>query len=138
MTDRLAPEVGVASISVAETSRLRNVESRYRALRVSLTDASRWTTAASAPSEAERVTLREKIRFAHDRAGLSATAKAVLRKKVRVFSAHPCMQITITGYASEPGSKSYNRSLGLRRAEAARDYLVARGVDGTRIRTGQS
>ena len=131
------PDMRVTSISAAETRRLRDVESRYRALRDSLSRASRrgTVTPSSALSDAERVTMIEKIHFAHDRADLSATARTVLRNKVRVFRAHPSMQITITGYASEPGSKSYNRELGLRRARAARDYLVSRGVDGTRIRT---
>ena len=134
-TEATRPDVKVTSISAAETRRLRNVESRYRALRDSLTDASRRTETPSGPSEAERVTMMEKIYFAHDRAELSPTAMAVLREKVRVFRAHPSMQITITGYTSAPGSESYNRALGLRRAEAARDYLVSLGVDGTRIRT---
>ena len=131
------PEMRVTSISAAEIRRLRDVESRYRALRDSVSGASRGgtVTASSGLSEEERVRMMEKIHFAHDRADLTATARAVLRKKVRVFRAHPSMQITITGYTSEPGSTSYNRVLGLRRAEAARDYLVSRGVDGTRIRT---
>lgn len=136
-TKQTRPDVRITSISAAETRRLRDVESRYRALRDSLSRASRrgTVTPASGLSEAERVTMMEKVHFAHDRADLSATARSVLRNKVRVFRAHPSMQITITGYASEPGSNSYNRKLGLRRAQAARDYLVSRGVDGTRIRT---
>jgi outer membrane protein OmpA-like peptidoglycan-associated protein len=108
------------------------VESRYRALRDSL--ASRGSAAPSGLSEAERATMMEKIHFAHDRSELSATAKSVLRDKVRVFREHPSMQITITGYASAgSGTASYNRKLGLRRAEAAREYLVSQGIPKTRI-----
>lgn len=138
------PEVRVTSISAEETRRLREVETRYRALRDSLADAPRASRSAGArspgndapttPSAAESVTMMEKIHFAHDRSDLSATAKSVLRDKVQVFRAHPSMQITVTGYTSDSGTTAYNRELGLRRAEAARDYLVSRGVDGTRIR----
>jgi len=43
------------------------------------------------------------------------------------------MKIVITGYASAPGTDAYNMALGLRRANASRDYLVSRGVAANRI-----
>lgn len=127
----LRPTVRVSSISIHEIVRLRGVETRYRALRDSLKAAR--TAARSAPSASERVTMMEKIHFAHDRSDLTLTAKAILRDKVTVFQAHPSMRITVTGYTSMPGSHGYNMELGLRRAMAARDYLVAQGVERSRV-----
>ena len=46
------------------------------------------------------------------------------------------MRIAITGYASAPGTEGYNMALGLRRAQATKDYLVSRGVDPIRIEIG--
>jgi outer membrane protein OmpA-like peptidoglycan-associated protein len=45
----------------------------------------------------------------------------------------PEVNITIEGYTDSQGSESYNQDLSERRAKSARDYLVRRGVAGTRI-----
>jgi outer membrane protein OmpA-like peptidoglycan-associated protein len=37
-------------------------------------------------------------------------------------------QVTIVGHTDPRGSEDYNRQLGMLRAEAARDYLTAKGV----------
>lgn len=125
----LLPPIRVTSVSAAETMRLRHVEDRYvAALRSAAVD-----TISSTLSAMERATLAEKIYFAHDESELSETAKTVLRNKARVFRDHPSMRFTITGYASTSGTESYNRSLGLRRAGAAREYLISQGVPETRI-----
>jgi peptidoglycan-associated lipoprotein len=73
------------------------------------------------------------IYFRNDESDLSDTAKEVLRDKLAIFTANPAMRIVIVGYASEPGTVAHNKALGLRRAEAAKAYLVAMGVDPIRI-----
>ena len=42
---------------------------------------------------------------------------------------------TIEGHADERGTREYNFALGARRAEAAKDYLIAKGVAAARIKT---
>ena len=64
---------------------------------------------------------------------LDDVAKAILDDKVAIFNANPEMKIVITGYASSPGTDAYNMALGLRRANASRDYLVSKGVAANRI-----
>lgn len=115
-------------ISTAEVERLRTVEDRYRALRDSLAG-----TPAPSASRSERATMTETIHFGHDRSDLSNEARSILRDKVSVFRAHPSMRIVVTGFASQPGTRAYNNALGLRRAEAARDYLVSQGIEKDRI-----
>lgn len=78
-------------------------------------------------------TMQEMVYFQHDRSDLSPEAKAVLNDKVPVFRANSSMRIVIAGFASQPGTEAYNMALGLRRAEAARAYLISQGVDPTRI-----
>lgn len=107
--------------------RLRKMDAIYPALR----DYPAGTT--STLSRSEHATMTETIHFGHDRSELSREARAILRNKVPVFTAHPSMRITVTGYASQPGTRAYNTALGLRRAEAARDYLVSQGVSEHRI-----
>jgi peptidoglycan-associated lipoprotein len=43
--------------------------------------------------------------------------------------------ITIEGHCDERGTKAYNLALGEKRANAAKDYLVAMGVNASRIST---
>jgi peptidoglycan-associated lipoprotein len=44
-------------------------------------------------------------------------------------------QIVIEGYCDERGTAEYNRALGERRAQAAREELVRMGIDASRIST---
>lgn len=120
------------SVSAGETHRLRVVEASYRALRDSL---GRPASVAYVPasSAAALATMQEKIHFENDRSDLSDSAKEILRAKLPIFRENPAMRIVISGFASEPGTTKYNLALGLRRAQAAKDYLVSQGVDPVRI-----
>lgn len=119
------------SVSAAETRRLREQERRYVALRDSL---QRTPAPAMTPSNvAALATMLEMVHFERDRADLDGVARAILDDKVAIFNANPQMKIVITGYASAPGSDAYNMALGLRRANASRDYLVSKGVAANRI-----
>lgn len=119
------------SVSAAETRRLRDQEARYVALRDSLT---KNPTPAMTPSNvAALATMLEMVHFERDQSSLDGVAKAILDDKVAIFNANPDMKIVITGYASSPGTDAYNMALGLRRANASRDYLVSKGVAANRI-----
>jgi peptidoglycan-associated lipoprotein len=88
----------------------------------------------SKTSSAEALaTMQEMIYFQNNKSDLSEKSMATLRDKVTVFRANPSMRIVISGYASKPGTAAYNMALGLRRAEAAKSYLVSQGVDPIRI-----
>lgn len=78
-------------------------------------------------------TMREMVYFEHDKSDISDAAKTILDDKVVVFRSNPGMRILIVGFASQPGTDTYNMALGMRRSEAAKGYLVSQGVDPTRI-----
>jgi outer membrane protein OmpA-like peptidoglycan-associated protein len=117
------------SVSAYETKRLRAAAAGYVVLRDSL-NRSRFVPASSAEALA---TMLQVIHFENDQSDLSDSAKAILDAKVTVFRANPSMRIVVSGFASQPGTSDYNMALGLRRAEAAKAYLVSRGVDPIRI-----
>lgn len=119
------------SVSAAETRRLREQEARYVALRDSLTKTP--PTAMTPSNVAALATMLEMVHFERDLATLDNTARAILDDKVAIFNANPEMKIVITGYASSPGTDAYNMALGLRRANASRDYLVSKGIAADRI-----
>ncbi|MFI5234461.1 MAG: OmpA family protein [Gemmatimonadales bacterium] len=120
------------SVSAEETARLRAIAVNYQALRDSL---GRPVAVAYVPasSAAALATMKEMIHFRSDRSDLDEESKATLRAKLPIFRENPAMRIVISGFASTPGTEKYNLALGLRRAQAAKDYLVAQGVDPVRI-----
>jgi outer membrane protein OmpA-like peptidoglycan-associated protein len=117
------------SVSAYETNRLRVIAANYSNLRDSLNRQS-YSPASSASALA---TMQEMIHFPREGYALSDSAKAILRDKVTVFKANPDMRIIITGYASSPGTAEYNMALGLKRATAAKEYLVSMGVAENRV-----
>jgi len=118
------------SVSAYETRRLRGVAVNYQQLRDSL---ARPKFAPPASSAEALATMQQVIHFQNDQSDISDSAKSILDDKVTVFRANPAMRIVISGFASQPGTSEYNMALGLRRAEAAKAYLVSRGVDPIRI-----
>jgi peptidoglycan-associated lipoprotein len=78
-------------------------------------------------------TLAEPIHFEFDRDDLVEEARTILDAKLDVMRAHPGIRIRIDGHTDERGSDEYNIALGMRRAAAARRYLVQRNVDENRI-----
>jgi peptidoglycan-associated lipoprotein len=52
-----------------------------------------------------------------------------------LLNKYPAITVVIEGHADERGTREYNLALGERRASAAKNYLVALGVDPGRIRT---
>lgn len=98
------------------------------------------TSAASAEATAleqargELMTIGDTVLFGFDSSALSADAMATLDKQAAFLNAKPALRVKIEGHADERGTREYNLALGERRASATRDYLVARGVDGSRIR----
>lgn len=56
-------------------------------------------------------------------------AASVLDAVAREVASNPPAGITLVGHADTSGDKAYNQRLSLKRANAARDGLIARGVD---------
>lgn len=72
--------------------------------------------------------------FDFDRANIRPDAKTALTEDVDWLRTHATAAITIEGHCDERGTSEYNVALGERRAQAAKDYLAAMGITGTRIR----
>ena len=77
----------------------------------------------------------DRVFFDTDQTDLSATAQATLDKQARWLAQYPRYAFTIEGNADERGTREYNFALGAQRAEAVKQYLIARGVAASRIRT---
>ncbi len=75
------------------------------------------------------------IHFAFDSAAIREREQANLQAVASALNSDPSTKLTIEGNCDERGTEEYNRSLGDRRALAARQALAKMGVDPARIRT---
>ena len=74
------------------------------------------------------------VYFGYDSAVLDGNSQATLFRQAAFLKGNPSLTVTIEGHCDERGTREYNLALGERRAAAARDYLLAQGVDPARIR----
>ncbi|NDA08400.1 MAG: peptidoglycan-associated lipoprotein Pal [Alphaproteobacteria bacterium] len=94
------------------------------------------SSAAQAMTPAEElIKVGDKVYFEYDSSALSDASKATLAAQAAFLKANPSIRITVEGHCDERGTREYNLALGERRASAARDYLVAQGIDNARIKT---
>lgn len=75
------------------------------------------------------------IFFDYDSYEVTAPMQQVIAKDASFLNAHPSLKIVIGGYCDERGSTEYNLALGENRANAAKQALVAAGVNADRMRT---
>ncbi|ACK49754.1 peptidoglycan-associated lipoprotein [Methylocella silvestris BL2] len=81
------------------------------------------------------VNVGDRVFFESDSSELSSTAQATLDKQARWLRQYAKANFTVEGHADERGTREYNFALGARRAEAAKAYLVARGIPAAGIHT---
>jgi len=87
--------------------------------------------------ETERVrnALETMVHFDFDRSNIRDEDMGSLDLKVAILQANPMLRIAIGGHCDERGSDEYNLALGNRRALAAKQYLIDRGIAEDRITT---
>jgi peptidoglycan-associated lipoprotein len=77
----------------------------------------------------------DRIFFAFDRSDISPEAREILARQADWLRRYPNVTVTIEGHCDERGTREYNLALGERRAQAAKNVLVAAGIPAARIST---
>ena len=77
----------------------------------------------------------DRVFFAYDSYSLTSDAQDSLAKQAKWLKANGSVTISIEGHADERGTREYNLALGDRRANAAKDFLMAQGISSSRITT---
>lgn len=77
----------------------------------------------------------DRVLFVVDQADLTEDGKLVLLSQANWLLENSAFNAVIEGHADEQGTREYNLALGARRASAVKEFLVSRGVAGTRLRT---
>ncbi len=75
----------------------------------------------------------DRVFYATDSSSLSGDARSTLDRQSAWLGRYPQASVQMAGNCDERGTTEYNLALGQRRANAARDYLVARGVSSARV-----
>lgn len=89
------------------------------------------------PAEVERelVSSGDTVYFAFDSFSLDSVAQGTLDRQAALLLKSGGVNVNIEGHTDERGTREYNLALGERRATAVKDYLVAYGINPSRIRT---
>jgi len=101
------------------------------------TDQAGGAGTAATPGSAQDfvVNVGDRVFFETDSSELTPQARATLDKQAQWLNQYNRYAFTVEGHADERGTREYNIALGARRAATVRDYLAARGVDPSRMRT---
>ncbi len=92
------------------------------------------TTTAKRPlSTILTVDVGDRVFFDFDKYSLKAKARQTLERQATFLKNNAGIKVVLQGHADERGTREYNLALGDRRANAAKDYLVALGIDPNRI-----
>ena len=75
----------------------------------------------------------DRVFFETDEHDLDDRDRRTLDQQLAWLQRYPNVRITIEGHADERGTREYNLALGDRRANAAKNYLAARGVSSARM-----
>ncbi len=94
------------------------------------------TTTVTPGSVADfRQNVGDRVFFDTDMSTIREDGRQTLNRQAEWLKKYGNYQITIEGHCDERGTREYNLALGERRANAARQYLVAQGVPAARIKT---
>ena len=80
-------------------------------------------------------TVGDRVFFETDQTNLTPTAQATLDKQAAWLNQYNRYTFTIEGHADERGTREYNFALGAQRAQTVHDYLAAKGVSASRMKT---
>jgi OOP family OmpA-OmpF porin len=86
------------------------------------------------PARFEKVTMSATELFEFDKATLRAPQPKLDEIAAALQADMSITDIDVTGYTDRLGSDKYNQRLSQLRAVAVREYLVARGIDGSRLK----
>ena len=87
----------------------------------------------AAGSDSGKISGLETIHFDYDKSNLNSSAKKTLASNVQWLKSHAGTNLQIEGHCDARGSIEYNLSLGERRAQAVKTYMVGLGVAGNRL-----
>jgi peptidoglycan-associated lipoprotein len=81
------------------------------------------------------VNVGDRVFFGYDQYDLTSEARSTIERQAQWLKTYPSVSIMVEGHADERGTREYNIALGEKRASAVRNYLIANGVEPSRLQT---
>ena len=82
-----------------------------------------------------RQNVGDRVFFDTDMSTINSEGRQTLNRQAELLKKYTNYQVTIEGHCDERGTREYNLALGERRANSARQYLIAQGVPAARLKT---
>jgi outer membrane protein OmpA-like peptidoglycan-associated protein len=73
--------------------------------------------------------------FAFQKSNLTKAARARLNENVKFLLENPDVNVVVSGFCDDRGTIKYNKKLGMKRANAVKNYYISHGIDKSRIKT---
>lgn len=83
----------------------------------------------------EEVQVEDRVFFDLNSSSLNADASKILDNQAAWLKSDANIKVVVEGHCDERGTREYNLALGEKRADAVKQYLLANGVDGSRVKT---
>ena len=107
------------------------------------TDSTSTSGVSGSTLTAEQIQQRQDAAFAadtlfffdYDQSSIKADARTALQAHAAYLSANADAMVRLEGHADERGTRAYNVSLGERRANAVKRYLIVQGAASAQIET---
>ena len=95
------------------------------------------TAAGPAPGSEEDLVANvgDRVFYEFNRSNLKPESRSTLDRQSAWLAKYPQVNVQVAGNCDERGTEEYNLALGERRANAAADYLRAKGVSTARLST---
>jgi OOP family OmpA-OmpF porin len=83
--------------------------------------------------KAERTIVLDNVLFDFDKTAIKPDAAKILDRLVTFLKENPDKRVDLEGHTDSVGTDQYNQGLSERRAASVKDYVVKKGIDGSRI-----
>ena len=87
------------------------------------------------PDDINKQAILKPVFFAYDSDELDEAARKTLEANAGILKEYRTWILTVEGHCDERGTPEYNLSLGDRRAQAAKNYLLTLGITADRLKT---
>lgn len=81
------------------------------------------------------VNVGDRVFFGYDQFDLTSEARGVIERQAQWLKTYTNVSVIVEGHCDERGTREYNLALGEKRAAAVRNYLIANGVEPSRVQT---
>lgn len=86
------------------------------------------------PPAPKKIIVLQGTSFGFNSADLTPGARSILEEQAAILDMEPTVRVEIAGHSDSTGPEAYNLGLSERRAKAAEEYLISKGISPDRLK----